>query len=1014
MENDANEKIESDTCFDLYTHMKVNIKCSSPNCEIHDSDFTHYCFTCRRPVCEICKTSFHSSHPVQRKCLINFNIESLDQIFKDLEANLNSTRILIDPDGYKKELREKIMSEFEEIETLIQGLKRRKIQEIETIFNEAKSCKNLSKLVKDSKKVVVEYFTKFKDTYYDFDIKDEDNAIYLQNYDVFNMGIQASEQYNSIIKNIKDYYDNYERGTGFKYQGIKSEIEKSLEEERKNEIMFNNLIMFDINNNNSIGFQENIFLSKLDSSGNNNFCSANKNNSDAITGSSPQKDNKDKDNSNNTSKLTPLSKDIFRKQVASNFERLNEDLFKDLRDRVSKTSDFLEAFKKTTYDSFKKHGSLIDIEKTVKMFDEKTNKRTNFIKGKAKLNFSPSQAKAYSTAGVMPSGTINRSKNSLKIGVPVKRESRKSSQYSPSSTPGVGINTITPQSYSQQKNSSNNDVFASNTNNNNNSLVTPTKQQPSQSSGQPTSNSANPKQVSNAFNSMTPNNNNNNSSNNNNNSNNSALNTVSPNITPVNSSQKPTQIKHFLGVSSNTKDLKAITKNMKLECLKEEKEDDSEAINDRKGSKENNECDDEEEENENSDIITLRKDEHNHNNSNNEDEDDEEDAVKLDNGFGVEKKLSKAELKLASMFKPKKKKLKRQMMKIRVDSKKYELKHSAKSGEEKYKVNNKLQELIKENQKLISMIKKKDDISLSIPLIRRYYSYMVLEFIRKNFFKFSNLGGHSQNFLDEQQQDEELIKDSIKLFEGTNEIQIYCREKRKLIKKSLFMDKKIHGISVFPSGSRTFYTKDRVYITGGKDCTQEYKIFMYYCIKDNKLYKLNDLNHQRSYHTMVYHENLKSILVFGGENNKTCEMFDFFLGTWSDIPELNLPRANISMFIDKIGTFAYAFCGTTGTITGSQNSDVIELLDLVDMNQGWAKIEYSNKANVDLKFSHTGIYPLTEDKILIYGASDSRRMQKCFVIFNLRTFDVTKVDRELLEELRMNAMKNPELSRIFL
>ena len=274
------------------------------------------------------------------------------------------------------------------------------------------------------------------------------------------------------------------------------------------------------------------------------------------------------------------------------------------------------------------------------------------------------------------------------------------------------------------------------------------------------------------------------------------------------------------------------------------------------------------------------------------------------------------------------------------------------------------------------MIKKKDDITLGIPLIRRYYSYMVLEFIRKTFFKFTSVGGVSQGFLeDENQQFEEIIKDSIKLYEGTGDIQIYCRDKRKILKKSLILDKKIHGISCFPSGARTFYIKDRVYITGGKDCIQEYKIFLFYSIKENKIYRLADMNKPRSYHTMVYHENLKSIAVFGGENNKTCEMFDFFLNSWTEIPELCVPRANISIFIDKLGTFAYAFCGTEGPISNSKNTDIIELLDLVDMNHGWALVDYYNKANVDLKFSHTGIYPFTDDKILIYGASESRKFK---------------------------------------
>lgn len=888
------DKIESDGLFDLYTHMKVNMKCSSLNCEIHDSDFTFYCFTCRRPVCEICKESFHSSHSKQIKKLINYSVENLEKIYGELEENLRSTRILVNPEDYRKELKNKIVNEFEEIEELILGLKKRKLQEIDMVFNEAKGSKTLNKLVKESKKQIVDYFNKYNDTYYSNEVKDEDNSIFLQTYDLYNMGMQAANHYNNIIKNIREYYDNYEKGTGFKYQGIKNEIEKSLEEERKNEILANNLSMFEISTSSDIG------NSKLES---NKIAS--------------KKDDKDNLNLNN---FNFSNQEIFKKQVSYNFERLNDDMFKDLRERISKTSEFIEAFKKTTFESFKKHGSLVDIEKTVKMFDEKTNKRTNFIKGKAKLNFSPSQAKAYSTSGVIPSHGMTRSKNIL---APAKRDSSKS----------------TEKNENAQKNSADKSTNISKQNDqvvNNNS--SPEKNTP--------------------------------------------------------------QIKHFVGTPTKNKDGKNLGKDSKLECLKEaEDEEYSENVEDNQSYENENAAEDKDDDDD-SNSHSFQK--------------DEEDSVKLENGYGIEKKYSKAELKLARMFKPKKKKIKTPI-KCNNNLKKEGSVIEEKVVESKYKVNNKLQELIKENQKLCTLIRKKEDVTLGIPLIRRYYSYMVLEFIRKNFFKLNSFGGHSQNILeDTNQHEEELIKDSIKLFEGTNEIQIYCREKRKLIKKSILMDKKHFGMTCFPSGSRTFYTKDRVYITGGKDCNQEYKLFMFYSIKENKLYRLSDMNHARSYHTMVYHENLKSILVFGGENNKTCEMFDFFLGTWAEIPELNLPRANISIFIDKIGTFAYAFCGIVGSIANGQNSDAIELLDLVDMNQGWAKVEYYNKANVDFKFSSTGVYPLTDDKILIYGAAESRKMKKCFVIFNLRTFDVTKVDKDLLENLRMNSFKNPEISRIFL
>ena len=332
--------------------------------------------------------------------------------------------------------------------------------------------------------------------------------------------------------------------------------------------------------------------------------------------------------------------------------------------------------------------------------------------------------------------------------------------------------------------------------------------------------------------------------------------------------------------------------------------------------------------------------------------------------------------------------------------------------EKKYKVNNKLQEMIKENQRLCSMIKKHDDINLIIGVVRRYYSYQALDFVRKNFYKINK--GYSSNFIFSSNMNNDTINnDNVKIFENTNEIQVYDREKRKLIRKQIPLEKKQFGSNVFLHGCRTFYHVDKLYITGGRDSHEDKNYFWLFNFKENKLTRLPGMNKARSYHTMTFHENLKSIIVVGGENNKSCEMYDFFLNAWNELPELNIPRANISVHIDKIGTFAYAVGGIKGDISNGVNSDAIELLDLVDINQGWAKVEYRNKANVDLKFCHTGVYPLTDDKLLIYGGLESRNNKKCYVVFDLRSFDILSISPETLDTIKISSSKNPELLRIF-
>lgn len=844
------KKIVQDKNFDLYTHMKINIKCSSPFCEIHDSAFTDYCLGCKRPVCEICRASFHSTHILQEMNAINFDNTELIDSFQKLEKNLKSYAFFQDPDSFKNTIKQKITDEFAEIENMLYDIKEGKLDEIDMIFSSF-DPKSITETVSVTGKMLRDYVNKNKSYYYDSEVKDEDNVIFLQTYDLFN-GISSSlNEYQTIIDEITSFFNSFENSDKNNYSKIKNLLSQVFEEDKKNSLRSNKCIM----------------MSKEEL----NF--------NTLTSKSNKKDDK-------------AEEENVGIKLLNYFDKLREDFFKETKEKLKKTGDFIENFKKATFESFKKHGSFIDIEKTVKIFDEKTNKRTNFIKGKANLKFSPSQAKAYSLNGVLPPTSVlpspedspnNNILGSSNVNEAVKRDS-------------MGLKPI-GGSKKQQK------------------------------------------------------------------------------ITPA----KP-KGKELAALEEGDEDLDSDCYDEKHQKLKSDNQEE-----------EKNRSDSDSEEN----LLF-----------------ENEDEIVLENGYGKlgDIKLDKDKQKLKKMFMPLKKEKK--PLKTKPDIRIL----NTNEEKDKFKVNGKLQEIIKENQRLTNLIKKSDDINLVITVLRRYYSYVALEFVRKNFFKLNNKSMMSSNMLLEKKPRDEDLKDNVRLMEGTNEIQIFCREKRKLMKKVLPLNKQTHGTTVFPIGCRSYISRDRLYITGGKDpkTNNDTKLFLVYSFKDNKIIKLPDMKKARSYHTIVFHENLKSLLVFGGENNKSCEIYDFFVNAWNEIPELNIGRANINIYIDKIGTFAYAFCGCTGSITQSGHSDVIELLDLVDMNQGWAKVDYNNKALVDLRFSHNGIYPLTEDKLLIYGAKESRKVHKVFVIFDLRTFDLVNVDNFYLDDLRKQAVKNPELSKILM
>ena len=53
-------------------------------------------------------------------------------------------------------------------------------------------------------------------------------------------------------------------------------------------------------------------------------------------------------------------------------------------------------------------------------------------------------------------------------------------------------------------------------------------------------------------------------------------------------------------------------------------------------------------------------------------------------------------------------------------------------------------------------------------------------------------------------------------------------------------------------------------------------------------------------------------------------------------------------------------------------SDVIEIIDMVDLNKGWYKIDYTNNTGVNLKTNELKISALPHDKLLLYGGSEIR------------------------------------------
>ena len=172
-----------------------------------------------------------------------------------------------------------------------------------------------------------------------------------------------------------------------------------------------------------------------------------------------------------------------------------------------------------------------------------------------------------------------------------------------------------------------------------------------------------------------------------------------------------------------------------------------------------------------------------------------------------------------------------------------------------------------------------------------------------------------------------------------------------------------------------------------------------------------DLNIPRAYHSMFYIDLFKSLIVFGGELNKTVEFFDPVLSRWIKIANLNVARSNIIFNFDKNMGRLYAIFGIEGKICDYKYSDVIEYLDLYYLKEGWKKLNYYNRTSTNLK-CNKNVLKVSDSLFIIYGLTVPKERKKIAVLLNLNKKEVVNIDNNVYEDLKFYMNKNKILTNI--
>ena len=301
-----------------------------------------------------------------------------------------------------------------------------------------------------------------------------------------------------------------------------------------------------------------------------------------------------------------------------------------------------------------------------------------------------------------------------------------------------------------------------------------------------------------------------------------------------------------------------------------------------------------------------------------------------------------------------------------------------------------------------------EDVVLDKQILQDYFTFETFHLIDKNF----RIKPKKNEDLEEEF-DEEI--DLAKPIANKNEINVYDRKNRIVTKKIVKFDKKIHKYLYFLNGCRTVLIKDKLYIFGGVDKENNVsKVAYVYYINSNELKTMPDMLNPHAYHSVQFLDYYKSIVVVGGENSSSCELYDLATGLWRELPEMNTPRANCILYLDKLTHILYAFFGILGKIAEKNNNytDVLECLEFRKLALGWTKIEYNNKAEMNFRYGINQIYSLSPEILLVYGGTNMRDFAKRAAVYLLQKQEMLKIDNKIFNEIREASKKSRKLSKI--
>lgn len=240
---------------------------------------------------------------------------------------------------------------------------------------------------------------------------------------------------------------------------------------------------------------------------------------------------------------------------------------------------------------------------------------------------------------------------------------------------------------------------------------------------------------------------------------------------------------------------------------------------------------------------------------------------------------------------------------------------------------------------------------------------------------------------------------------NTKKIQLYdFLSKKPYIIKINSLNDKDHSYNLFPYGSKTIYIDNIIYIIGGKDVYKEYNTILQYDIQLSKIDYIGKLNYERSYFSILHNNKTGLIYIIGGENNSTCEVFNYIDNIIYTLPNLNTTRCNSTLI--QYNDYIYSFFGYAHSIIDNKLCASIEKLNISQIfkktlmnNENelsywsstlsspceWERVNIKNSPSIDLHFEIVSLIPFTNTHVFIHGGYDFRKVNRSIYIYDFNT-----------------------------